>query len=73
MRTRRSARNQDILFRALGQEGKPASPLVVNRCCFNCCNYPRHGRGRGDCTLLGQVVYGWGVRDCYQGRKEEGK
>ena len=61
MRTRRSWRNQERLWRILGQPAvtravpKPAPP---SRRCFDCRHYPQVGRSRGHCALLGAIVNG---------------
>jgi len=58
MRTRRSPRNQEILWRQLGGgENEKLEPIKTVRC-FDCVNYPKGGRSRGECTLIGEVVRG---------------
>lgn len=58
MRTRRSPRNQEILWRAL----TPPAPTKVNEpvgeCCFTCVNYGGSRRNRAECTLRGVRVEG---------------
>ncbi len=68
MRTRRSPRNQEILWRALG--GKAVAPVAVfgTPCCWNCRRYPPAGRARGECTLLGQIVNGRTQRSCFESK-----
>jgi len=70
MRTRRSPRNQERLWSALG--GPPAPqppPPSSSRRCWNCANYPKGGRSRGHCTLLGVMVQGAASdRECFRGR-----
>ena len=64
MRTRRSPRNQDRLFRELftPPSRPPSQPGPV---CFNCVNYPRTGRARGACSLHGFMVRGQDQRACF--------
>ncbi|HKZ01434.1 MAG TPA: hypothetical protein VJ180_04300 [Pyrinomonadaceae bacterium] len=69
MRTRRSVRNQNILFRALFEPQHETVAIVETKCCFNCANYPEHERNRGECTLHGVVVRGATVdRECFRSR-----
>lgn len=75
MRTRRSARNQDILWRALAAElagkSEPTPPVVVVPRCWDCLNYPQGPRQRhhGHCTLKGDMVLGWVEnRPCFRPR-----
>ena len=57
MRTRRSWKNQDRLWKALG--GKPEKPQVATPPrCWDCISYPKGGRMRGKCTLRGLIVLG---------------
>lgn len=58
MKTRRSVRNQNILFRELFKPAEKGIESVEIKCCFNCVNYPRDGRGRARCTLTGGMVRG---------------
>mgnify|MGYP001585451910 CR=1 FL=1 len=58
MKTRRSWRNQDRLWKELG--GKPApvcSAPAIPRC-WNCVNYPKGGRSRGRCSLHEEIIQG---------------
>lgn len=68
MKTCRSPRNQEILWRALGgaPEAKPATAQA--QCCFNCVDYPKAGRSRGECTLHGEIVNGRSVKPCFKAR-----
>lgn len=70
MRTRRSPRNQEILWRALGgQNQTPVVPVVFVTRCFDCAKYPKHGRRRGTCALIGAMVSGMTEnRDCFKAR-----
>lgn len=57
MKARRSWRNQDRLYRQLGEsdaETKPASPPA--RICANCVSFPNNGRSRGECALQGVMT-----------------
>lgn len=72
MRTRKSPRNQEILWRELAKQGAPTTPLPVlnspNRC-WDCVSYPKGGRARGECVLIGQMVNGRSEnRPCFKGR-----
>lgn len=72
MRTRRSPRNQQALWKALTPPvDKPTqdpTPPPVNRC-WDCVSYPKGGRSRGDCTLLGVMVCGQTAnRPCFRHR-----
>jgi hypothetical protein len=58
MRTRRSPRNQDILFKALFPRPEALPPTARTPRCFDCANYPRGGRSRGHCNLKGETVAG---------------
>lgn len=59
MRTRRSPRNQQILWRALTPPAPPAPepPPKVQRC-FECAHYPKGGRSHGRCALLNRTANG---------------
>jgi hypothetical protein len=71
MRTRRSVRNQNILFKALFEPKKDAVAPAVTVYCFNCVSYPRHGRRRGECALGGMIINGsTRNRSCFQSRLE---
>lgn len=75
MRTRRSPRNQEILFRQLfaparTSPGTAAAPSVehVPRC-WDCRHYPKGGRNRGKCALRGEHVNGRSERQaCFAAR-----
>lgn len=69
MRTRRSPRNQDILFRALGGPLPLKPEPVVTRCCGNCTNYRDTGRARGLCHLKGVRVAIMSAPSCYVARE----
>lgn len=61
MKTRRSPRNQERLWRELGRQGTPTVPTPLpdpRRACWDCANYPKGGRSRGHCTLFGIKVSG---------------
>lgn len=71
MRTRRSPRNQEILFRALFMPPEE-SPIQGPRCprCWDCLEYPKGGRSRGECLAHGEVVNGITTRPgCFRPRK----
>jgi hypothetical protein len=70
MRTRRSPKNQEKLFRELFKppserpEEGPAQPM-----CFNCANYPRGGRSGCKCRLTGTRMNGTETRpECFRPR-----
>lgn len=69
MRTRRSPRNQDRLFRELFKpEPQKAKPVEqVNRC-WDCHHYPKGGRMDATCKLKGKRVAGRSVMDCFKKR-----
>lgn len=70
MRTRRSARNQGILWRALTPPAtKPAAPAHPGRC-FDCDRFPPDGIvSRRECVLRGDLVYGSTTgRECFRQR-----
>lgn len=69
MRTRRSPRNQDILFRALFQPASVPVPPVVQTRCFDCESYPPRGRSWGHCALHGKTVLGLGEHQCFRARR----
>lgn len=65
MRTRRSPRNQDRLFKVLFKPPTFSVEPVVTPCCANCINYPDTGRSRGFCTVAGAKVMAISVWPCY--------
>jgi hypothetical protein len=71
MRTRRSWRNQDRLFKALTPRcDVEALVLKVrkNRC-WDCACYPKGGRDRGTCSKKGKMVSGITVDEpCFSNR-----
>lgn len=72
MRTRRSPRNQERLWRILTP---PVPPVVATSSvrCWDCLDYPPGGRGRGHCTLGGMMVNGRTEnRPCFRARRTEG-
>jgi NADH:ubiquinone oxidoreductase subunit B-like Fe-S oxidoreductase len=70
MRTRRSPRNQEILWRALGGQKSAPAPVVSVPRCWDCANYPKHGRARGTCAVTGTMVNGAAEnRDCFKARR----
>lgn len=56
MKTRRSWRNQNRLFKELFKPNDEIKP-IVSRVCFNCSDY-KSQRARGKCALLGEIVTG---------------
>ncbi len=58
MRTRHSPRNQDRLWKSLGGPVTKVVPVVQAPCCFDCLDYPKGGRSRGECVLQGLIVNG---------------
>lgn len=60
VRTRRSPRNQEILWRALGGPTTNAGPR-----CADCVNFGPVGYARGTCTLLGEPVDHTSQRACF--------
>jgi hypothetical protein len=74
MRTRRSWRNQDRLWRALGGESEPMRPVVTVPRCWDCVSYPQNGRVRGGCTLRGVIMRGQTKnKPCFTGRHRTGR
>jgi hypothetical protein len=71
MRTRRSPRNQEILFRSLFKSPeKIKAGIPVQIMCVYCLNFPNNGRMSGECTLIGERVSGWNKnRECFMERK----
>lgn len=67
MRTRRSPRNQERLWKELGREGQIETKTIghVNRC-FDCLFYPVGGRMRGTCSKLNKNVSGMEQRECFK-------
>lgn len=68
MRTRRSPRNQERLWRALGKQGEQPQerPPTVRRC-FDCVSYGGSARNRNECTLIGRIVNGATTgRECFK-------
>jgi len=73
MRTRRSWRNQDRLYKAL--QGVIAENLgatkPISNCCWDCVSFANAGRIRGTCSMIGAYVRGDNVdRPCFMARKE---
>lgn len=68
MRTRRSPRNQEILWRALAGAPTPA-PHAEPAICSNCVNYPVGSGFTGACTLNGEMVNGLKYREYFIRRK----
>jgi hypothetical protein len=76
MRTRRSPRNQERLWKGLGRDlasasvTEPVAKVQMATRCFTCISYPHAGRGRGECTLSGSIVNGRTEnRPCHQERR----
>ena len=72
MRTRRSWKNQNRLFKELFEPDKPIKKPIA-RVCFNCRDYTGL-RSRGKCEYLGAVVSGTS-KDCFffKGRNTDGR
>lgn len=71
MKTRRSPRNQERLFKLLGQEDRRKALSVAARTrCFDCTFYPKGGRYRGACTLHQEIVHGLDERACFKERRK---
>jgi hypothetical protein len=77
MRTRRSPRNQDRLWKGLGRDlasasmAEPVTPQPIVKRCFTCWSYPPEGRSRGECLLSGTIVNGRSEnRPCHAERPE---
>jgi hypothetical protein len=69
MRTRRSVRNQDRLYRALGGKQEKPAPLPPKKNCWTCASFPPHGRKRGQCALKGEMVRGSSLCETFLARK----
>jgi hypothetical protein len=54
MRTRRSPKNQERLFRELFKAKDTVMP-ATSPVCANCVSFPNNGRSRGECVLLGVI------------------
>ncbi len=71
MRTRRSPRNQERLFRELFKGEDKAAVATAPERCWDCANYPKGGRSRGHCTLKGDMVQGIATdRPCFRARSK---
>lgn len=78
VRTRRSPKNQERLWRELGRQGvRAALPATVTAAqvirvdhrCWDCVSYPPGGRSRGACSLTGTMVNGRSEnRPCFRVR-----
>lgn len=58
MRTRRSPRNQEILFKSLFKPPLKKVIFEITPCCWDCKSYPKNGRNTGFCSLRKEKVYG---------------
>ena len=70
MRTRRSPRNQELLFKALFKA--PDSPITpaTTHYCGDCVSFP-NWRMRGECTLMGKIVNSANRdRECFKLRSQ---
>lgn len=70
MKTRRSIRNQKILWRELGSQlaaAAAASSLPVEQIpnCFNCTHYPDNGRNNQVCKRFTRRISGASVKVCF--------
>lgn len=71
MRTRRSPRNQDILFKVLFPKPEPPVPTTPSIRCFNCHHYLKGGRARGLCNKMMITMTGMSLnKPCWVARKE---
>jgi len=69
MRTRRSPRNQEILFKALfchPEEHPKPHPSDIKKMCFNCKHFANNGRARAKCKLSGVIVVGYSVCERFE-------
>ena len=58
MNTRRSPRNQEVLFKALFKLPEvPRLHIPPAAECRNCVYFPNHGRGRGTCRVMQARVH----------------
>jgi hypothetical protein len=58
MYTRRSPRNQSILWKALAPPTPKITPAAVVERCWDCKFYPKGGRSTGSCFILERTVSG---------------
>lgn len=73
MRSRRSPRNQERLWRALTPPAPKIPAVASTPRCWDCANYPKGGRARGSCTLRGEMVQGQSEnRPCFRERGRQG-
>ena len=69
MKTRRSPRNQEILWRALSGKPEPITKAPLLPLCAYCVNFfSNHGRSRGECTLRGTIVNCTSKQPCFVAR-----
>lgn len=72
MRTRRSPRNQDRLFRELFEPKPAPRPVKAELAiCRNCIHFPANRRHNGTCNLKGFLVASTTQKDCFQSRAAE--
>lgn len=68
MRTRRSPRNQELLWRALTPPTTAATPAEPDTRCWQCVSYSQTGRSSGACALTGRKVRNTSQRPCFSAR-----
>lgn len=72
MRTRRSPKNQDRLFRELFAPKPTPRPVKAELAiCGNCIHFPVNRRHDGTCGHRGVLVAATTRKDCFQSRAEE--
>jgi hypothetical protein len=66
MRTRRSPRNQDALFKALFKpKEEPRSEQPPRSQCRDCRQYPAQKRDTYNCPVKGMKVGLWDTHECF--------
>ena len=67
MRTRRSVRNQDIMWKYLSPKVVEVKkePLPMPKICSNCVYAACAARSRFTCKLTGEKTYSTSIKDCF--------